>query len=127
MTPGIIVNKFSCLYIDTEVRGTIVGIDPRNNGTLDIAPDPNYRQLILPNPSPQTIHIENAYTTPCCEHLGPADAEAAGHLPKVLGDDGQSREVKLFDRVQVRGAYERSDQQPHGNGHQHGLVHPEPS
>jgi hypothetical protein len=61
MNAGARTNKFTCLIDQIEVRGTIVDISSDDDGhptNIEIKPDPNYRQLVLPSPAKLFLHCE---------------------------------------------------------------------
>jgi hypothetical protein len=97
MSKGQKVGKFTCLASDSEFRGIIRGF---RGSDVDIEPDPNYRHMVLPSPSRQTLKIET-YPTPCGDNLEHDDTKP---VPR-LDDNGRTREIWVGAHIRVTGSW----------------------
>lgn len=106
MHAGARTNKFTCLIDQIEVRGTVVEISSDDDGhptNIEIAPDPNYRHLVLPPPAKPSLHCE-AY--PSLPYGGCANNPEWPYTetPTVL-DNGVVRTLEPGMHIRVFGSW----------------------
>lgn len=109
MSKGPVVLKFCCLLPFAEATGVVKTPPHPIRSAFDLELDPNYRHMILPPPSRQTLLFELYDTRDqagCPEISGPPnlESELAGKLPLVTAN-GDTRAIQEGDHIRIVGAW----------------------